>query len=105
MNDNMFTREVDYKPFADSRTTVSSTALALTAMGFNGAQVAQARAALISVETQGIRYRINGGSPTASIGHPIASGSDKMLYGRGILRNLRIIAQTGSPVVSITLFR
>lgn len=58
--------------------------------------------ARLSVETQAIRYRIDGGLPTAAVGHPVATGVTFDIYGEANVRNLRVIAQTGTASVKVT---
>lgn len=58
--------------------------------------------ARFSVETQAVRYRIDGGLPTTTVGHPVATGVTIDIYGEANVRNLRIIAQTGTSKVEVT---
>jgi len=58
--------------------------------------------ARLSVETQAVRYRLDGIAPTASVGHPLATGVTIDIYGEANVRNLRIIAQTPTASVSVT---
>lgn len=84
--------------------TVSNAALSLVGLGFTDAQVKSARAAFISVEGNGIRYRY--GTPTASNGHPIAAGDSGWVQGRKALQELKLIRSSGSDAtVNITLFK
>lgn len=57
----------------------------------------------ISVETQAIRYCYDGTTPTASKGHPVAAGGSFTVYGFENVANLRMISQTGTAVLDVTL--
>lgn len=58
--------------------------------------------AVICVDTAAIRWRDDGTAPTASVGMPIAAG--QCFYYSGTFATLRVIAQTGSPVVNISFY-
>ena len=63
-----------------------------------GGQVAWA---LICAETAGVRWRDDGTAPTASVGQPLAAG--QCFQYAGPLLTIQFIAQTGSPVLDISL--
>ena len=71
--------------------TVSSTALALTE---NLSEVASL--AFITVESQAVRYRIDGQDPTASVGHVIEAGGNLTLEGPWELDKFRVIRRDAS---------
>lgn len=58
--------------------------------------------AVLCVDTAAIRWRDDGTAPTASVGMPVASG--QCFYYSGTMSALRVIAQTGSPVVNISFY-
>src|SRR6267142_329501 len=58
--------------------------------------------AIICVETAAIRWRDDGTAPTTSVGMPIAVGG--CFNYSGTFATLRVIAQTGSPVVNISFY-
>lgn len=62
-------------------------------------------AALLTVETNSIRYRTDGTAPTTSEGHLVAAGGVIELYGRGEVKNFKAI-RTASPdaVVKATYY-
>lgn len=62
-----------------------------------------ARSAYIEAETAGVRYRDDGGAPTAAIGMIIGSGTG--IFYPGTLSALRFILQTGSPLVNVAFYR
>lgn len=59
--------------------------------------------AYIYAETAGVRYRDDGGVPTASVGMIIASGSG--IFYPGTLSTIRFILQTGSPLLNVNFYR
>jgi ABC-type amino acid transport substrate-binding protein len=59
--------------------------------------------AVITAETQAVRYRDDGTDPTASVGQPLAVGV--ILEYSGSLSKVKFIAQTGSPVLNISYYR
>lgn len=61
-----------------------------------------ARAALISVETAPIRWTDDGQLPTTGFGQPVVAGQAFQFTGN--LQKLRIIAQSGSPKLSINFY-
>jgi hypothetical protein len=58
--------------------------------------------AVICIETAAIRYRDDGTDPTTSVGMPLAAG--QCMGYRSKLSALKVIAQTGSPVVNIAFY-
>ena len=59
----------------------------------------------LSVETNAIRYRIDGTDPTASEGHPLAAGDKLTVTGYNNIKRLRMIRQSADAAVKVTLFR
>src|SRR3990167_8600700 len=70
--------------------TVSSTALALTE-----ARVENAQEVFITVESQAVRYRIDGQVPTATVGHVLEAGANLALSGYWELDKFRVIRRDG----------
>lgn len=58
--------------------------------------------AVICIETAGIRWRDDGTAPTASVGMPIAA--TQCFNYSSTFATLRVIAQSGSPVVNISFY-
>lgn len=84
--------------------TVAATALSLVDLGFTAGEVAQARAALITVETQPIRYRF--GTPTAANGHLVNANDNGWIQGKKALQLLKFIRATGSSgAITVSLFK
>lgn len=86
------------KPLGYQQLTVSSTAVALTlpATGI-------VRMAVMVVETDAIRYRDDGTSPTASVGMPVASGGGVIVYNAAISK-FKAIRQTNDAKLNISYY-
>ena len=92
--------------FAFGSGTVSSTALALTDAPFSISQpnVDAADRIRVTAATQDLRYRYDGGDPTASVGHLLAVGQTLILDGQNNISQFKIIRATGADgAASITL--
>lgn len=64
-----------------------------------------AREILLTVETNPCRFRIDGGAPTATVGHLLPAGATMLIQGSNAARNLALIdTAAGASVVSITVF-
>lgn len=92
--------------------TVSTTAVGLTSTKVTPSDAANTPAhgkafeVFISVETNGIRYRIDGTDPTASEGHPVASGEAITITGYNNIRRLKMIRSgAADAAVKVTFFR
>lgn len=98
--------EVAKYAYAFKKGTVSSSALVLTSVGiaFSAAEVAAADEALITVETNPLRYTIDGTAPTSTDGHPVAAAASFVVSGRRDIGNLKLIRSGASDAtVHITL--
>jgi hypothetical protein len=62
-----------------------------------------ARAAIIEAESQAVRWRDDGTAPTASVGQPLASGSDFLYTGK--LSKLKFIEQAASAKLNVCYYR
>lgn len=60
--------------------------------------------AFLQAETADVRYRDDGGAPTASIGNIVVHGIPGILYS-GNVGALRFIALSGSPLLDIAFYR
>jgi len=58
--------------------------------------------ALVVAETQGVRWRDDGTSPTASVGMPIAAGA--YLNYDGDLNRVKFIEQTASAKLNVSYY-
>ncbi len=73
------------------------------ASGVSAADLEKADEVYLSVETAGIRFRMDGTAPTAAIGEPLAAGARLIIIGRDNAMKLQVIGQSGSPAVSFHL--
>ncbi len=85
--------------YVTSNATTSSSA-SLTSGGIPPG----ATQAVIQAESAAVRYRDDGGAPTASVGMEIVSGANPIFY-TGTLSALRFIAATGSPLLDVAFYR
>lgn len=82
-------------------TTPTSTTPYILIPPFEGLE---AKEALITVETNQVRFRIDGVAPTATVGHLIAAGSSYLLRGTTGVKNIRFIdTSAGASSVIVTL--
>ena len=85
--------------------TVSSTALGFTSgTAFPGGKQ-PADMAVVTIETDAIRYRVDGVAPTASEGHKAAADSSFTVYGTQNLRAFQMIRVTTDATVKVTYYR
>ena len=86
--------------------TVADTAIGLTAAKLAGSGSMQAVAALLSLETAAIRFRLDGADPTANEGHLMNAGDFVLLRGADSLQGFKAIQDTGSSgTLRVTYFR
>jgi hypothetical protein len=79
--------------------------IADTAIGFTAAKLAPENSeipssAFCTLETAQIRYRVDGGTPTASVGHLLEIGQSLILRSLDNMKNFRAI-RTGSTSASL----
>lgn len=60
--------------------------------------------AYLDAEVAGVRYRDDGGVPTATVGSLIATGNPGIFY-TGTLTQIQFIAATGSPLLNVSFYR
>lgn len=91
--------------YAFDQEAVSTSAVALVDFdGFTQAQIDVAGRIRLTVETQSVRYRYDGGNPTGSAGHLLAAGDVLILDSNNNIQNLRLIATgAGDSTVNVTL--
>lgn len=92
---------MDYKtPGAYEKITVD------TSIGLTAASIAVGRdsMALIGVETDQIRIRVDGSAPTSAEGVLLEAGDKVTLYGNEALNNLRMIKVTNNASVKVQYF-
>lgn len=86
--------------YQTSAATTSSSA-SLTSGGIP----ASATMAFLQAEAASVRYRDDGGAPTASIGNLVVSGAGGEILYAGNLGAIRFIAASGSPLLNIAFYR
>ncbi len=60
---------------------------------------------LITPETQAVRWRDDGTAPTATVGYPLAAGSELRYTGTAAgMRAIQVIEQTASAKLNITYY-
>lgn len=64
----------------------------------------QAEEAIITVETQSIRWRIDSGTPTSTSGHTATAGSSITLTGAENIAAFKAIELAASAAISVTYF-
>lgn len=93
--------------FAFVASDVNGTALDLEDLGFSASDIAEANEMWVcSIGTDDIKFRIDGGTATATDGHIIAQ-SGKVIQGNYNISNFSCILKTGgsSARIAITLFK
>ncbi len=82
--------------------TVSSASIPFTTPRQGGVL---ANGALVTVETAPIRFRTDGGTPTASVGHLVQAGGSFEVIGPGDVFQFRAIRATGTDgAISVTYY-
>jgi len=85
--------------------TVSSTALALPTPGASDGVLTNAQAAVVTVETQPLRYRVDGGQdPTAASGHLLAVSDAVIISGAANVQRARFIRTGTDGTVFVTYY-
>jgi hypothetical protein len=83
---------------------LSATNTASSASATSGGIALGATMAYLDAETAGVRYRDDGGAPTASVGSFIATGNPGIFY-TGTLSALRFIAASANAVLNVSFYR
>lgn len=95
-----YTRET----IAVSTTAKNLTATKLRTQIGSSYQNTGAVAALLTVETNSIRYTLDGTTATASVGHVLAAGDTLLVTGMGNLSRLSMIRVSADASVEVTYF-
>lgn len=94
------------KGFAWEKATVTNAEKKGTPATYGGTGYRSARAALITVETNGIRLRYDGGAANATDGHVIAAGASILIEGNSSVRNMSMYRSgAADATVQITYLR
>jgi hypothetical protein len=83
---------------------LSATNTASSATVTSGGIPPGATSAFLESEVAGVRYRDDGGAPTAALGALVVNGIPGILY-TGTLSQLQFIAASGSPLLDIMFYR
>ena len=57
----------------------------------------------VTVEDQNIRYRYDGGTPTASSGHFVAASGTLVVANAALIKRFRVVSTTGTAKLTVTL--
>lgn len=88
------------KPLAFETVTVGSTAVSLTSATYSNARFAH-----ISCEGVEVRYRLDGGTPIATVGHLLQVNNNLDLHLHSEIVNLKVISVSGtSATITVTYY-
>lgn len=97
-----------YTAFTDNTgdtTSLSTTAFDLTDFDFTDDEIAKATTIQVTVSGQICRYTYNASTPVATgVGHIIPDGGTVLIDGRQNIAGFRIVADSASAIVTVTLF-
>lgn len=85
---------------------VSTTAVSITSSVTSGGATKRAMRALITIQSQPIRFRYDGAVPTATEGHHADAGDELVVVGYDDINNFRAIRAndaTADSVIKVTL--
>lgn len=97
--------------FAYEELSVGAVAVGFTAATIKETGVATwadrrpAQAALVTCETNTIRFRLDGTAPTASVGHALIAGDSLWLDGMHAIANFKAIQASAGATLRVTFFR
>jgi hypothetical protein len=95
------TQAYDYEAVTVSSTAIGCTVAKLTYTPTTG-QARLAHEIHVTIETDSVRYRFDGGTPTASVGHLATAGTTIALKGPANLAKFLMIRVTGDASAKIT---
>lgn len=106
MSSSFITDEIPATDFESI--TVSTTAIGFTASKIlqneTGGFKRRCTKALFTVETNSIRFRLDGTAPTATVGHLMAAGDSFLVTGDTNITNMKLIRQSADATVMVTYF-
>jgi hypothetical protein len=85
-----------------SSTPFSPSTYSVAGVGNRGTQFPEE--ALVTVETQSVRWRVDGTAPTAAVGHLAAAGSSITVSGYNNIKNFKVIETTASGKITVSYF-
>jgi hypothetical protein len=88
-------------PFAYEKLSVATDAVS----ALNTDYTATAIGCFITIETNNIRYRIDGGNPDADDGHLVYAAQNMWFENSAAVRNFRAIASGGAATLIVTYYR
>ena len=92
---------IDRTPFYYERISVT----ALEVARLNQTYREDANAVFITIESNDIRYRIDGGNPSAVEGHPVYDTQNIYVVDRKSIRNMRMIGNGGTATAIVTYYK
>jgi hypothetical protein len=93
-------------PMAFEQITVSNTSVGFTAATIGTSSAFnQAIVAVVTVETNAIRFRDDGVDPTAAVGMPAGVLSQTIICGRQAVLQARFIRATADALISVAYYR
>ena len=96
-----FVQNYDWAPFYYEKVTLSTDAVSR----LNQTYREDSKGIFVTVETNSIRFRIDGGDPDANDGHVVIAGGNVYLIDSKSVRNLRMIAVGGTATVIVTYYK
>ena len=109
----IFTPSGEWNPYAYEKISVSTTAIGPTVTtiaqsdGQNPVTARRARAALVTVDaTNPVRFRLDGGNPTATDGHELLGNDEILIEGVDSVKKMRFIRSGGADAtIHVTYYR
>ena len=95
------TQAYDYEAITVSNTAIGCTAAKLSFTPTLG-QIRKAHEIHVTIETDSVRYRFDGGTPTSSVGHLATAGTVISVKGPHNLARFLMIRVTGDASAKIT---
>jgi hypothetical protein len=92
-------------PFAKEEITVSTTAVGLTAATYKPTGSGAAVMAFITIDTDTLRFWLDGSIPTSTVGHAAANPSSLVLCEASLPRALFIRSGAADAKLRVTYFR
>lgn len=92
-------------PFAFESITVSSTAIGFTTTTWAPTGQQPAAMAVVTSETDAVRYRADGLNPTAAVGQLMASSGTLTACGAQSLKQVRFIRVTNDATLMVAYYR
>lgn len=100
------TNHATLTPFAFETITVSTTSIGFTAATLAPSGSNPAEMAIVSVESNPVRYRLDGLAPSSTVGHPAVAGDALTVCGTLSAKALRFIRSGAvDATLSVTYYR